>query len=49
MAKRPKLEEKEVAKLTWLIARVRAGASLAEITETLRRCRRHWNERRKLQ
>jgi hypothetical protein len=35
MAKRPKLNEEEVAKLMWLIARVRAGASLGEIAETL--------------
>jgi Recombinase len=35
MAKRSKLDEEEVAKLMWLIARVRAGASLGEIAETL--------------
>jgi hypothetical protein len=35
MAKRPKLDEEEVAKLMRLIVRVRAGASLGEIAETL--------------
>jgi hypothetical protein len=35
MAKRSKLDEEEVAKLMWLIARVRAGASFGEIAETV--------------
>jgi hypothetical protein len=41
MAKRSKLDEEEVAKLMLLIARVRAGASLGEIAETVKRHGHH--------
>ena len=41
MAKRSKLDEEEVAKLMWLITRVRAGASLGEIAQTVKRHGHH--------